>query len=131
MENNVKSNDDHLVEERRKFVRLNINVEINYTVITHPPHKQFVVPTKSRNVGAGGICLLADLPLKAGDLLKLEIFLPEDPPSIHAIGKVAWVKPFAVANENNLRYDAGVEFTEILEADRKKVNKYVFSLKIK
>ena len=129
MENNAKSKDDQLVEERRKFVRLNINVEINYTVITHPPHKQFVIPTKSKNIGAGGICLISEQELRAGELLKLEIRLPEDPPVIYALGKVAWVKPFSLATEKSKRFDMGVEFIEISPEDKQKINKYVFSLK--
>ena len=129
MENNTNSSDDKLNEERRKFARLNINVEINYTIITHPPHKQFIVPTKLRNLGAGGICLISREELRAGELLKLEIRPPENLPIIHAVGRVVWVKPFSLAEEKGKRFDMGVEFIDISQEDRQRINKYVFSLK--
>ena len=130
MENHSKrNNDDQLIEERRKFVRLNINVEINYTIITLPPHKQFTIPIQSKNIGGGGICLISEQELKTGELLKLEIKLPEDPPTVHALGRVVWVKPFSLATEKSKRFDMGVEFIEISQEDRQRINKYVFSLK--
>ena len=129
MENNSKHDDDQPSEERRKFVRLNINVEINFTVITRPPHKQLTIPTKSKNIGAGGICLISEQELRTGELLKLEIRLPEDQPVVHAVGRVVWIKTFSVATEKSMRFDMGIEFLEIAQEDRQRINKYVFSLK--
>ncbi len=122
-------NNDELFEERRKFVRLNINVEINYTVLSHPPYKQFTIPSKSKNIGAGGICFISEQELRPGEFLKLEIKLPQDPPTVHALGKVVWVKPFSLASEKTHRYDMGIEFIELSPVDKQKINKYVFSLK--
>ena len=73
---------------------------------------------------------MTDSPLKRGDILKLEIVLPEDSPTINAVGKVVWLKPFHIATEEKTRYDVGVEFTEINEAERRRINKYVFSVKL-
>lgn len=117
-----------LTDERRRFIRLNINAEIKYSII---PQEALQYHSKTKDIGAGGICLLADTLLKTGDMLTLEISLPEDPPNIHAVGRVVWVKSFSIADEKNVRYDAGVEFTEITDPERKKINKYVFSLKLK
>ncbi|MFA5060309.1 MAG: PilZ domain-containing protein [Candidatus Omnitrophota bacterium] len=124
--NQTESNDE-LIAERRKFVRLNVNVDINYTVVSSSGGSQ---KGRSRNIGAGGICLLINTEVHAGDLVKLDISLPDDPPTISANGRIAWVKPFTVASEKNKRYDAGIEFTDISDDDRKKINKYVFSLKL-
>ena len=118
--------DDQLVEERRKFIRLNINVQINYAVIVDSTK----YATTTQNISAGGICLMTDNPLKRGDILKLDIILPEDPPTISAIGKVVWVKSFNIVTEEKTRYDVGVEFTELSEAERKRIQKYVFSVKL-
>ncbi len=127
-QNNSQPINSDLTEERRRFIRLNINADIKFSII---PHGSAEYQSKTKDIGAGGICLMSDLPLKNSDILKLEIFLPEDPPSVHAIGKVVWVKPFSIADEKSVRFDAGVTFTEITEPDRKKINKYVFSLKIR
>ena len=128
-ENNKKpQDDDQLIEERRKFIRLTIDAQINYTIIADSASSRSA-PLK--DIGAGGICLLLNEQLKEGDILKLDILLPDDPPVIPTKGKVIWVKSFSIASEKNVRYDTGIEFTEISDADRKKINKYVFSLKLR
>lgn len=118
--------DNNLVEERRKFIRLDINVEIRYSLMKQTPAK---LTTSSRNISAGGIRMLADEKLNKGDILKLEILLSKELPIVDAVGRVCWVKSFSVATEQNMRYDIGVEFIEIKEEDRKQINKYVFSLR--
>jgi len=119
-----KNNNDNLTQERRKFVRLNINVEINYSIIPHEEQQE----TGTKNISAGGICMVSDKPLSIGDTLQLEIKLPEDPPSIQVKGKAVWVKQF-IATEKHESFDIGVEFINISEENRKRINKYVFSLK--
>src|SRR3989338_2911418 len=122
-----QNNQNGVVEERRKFLRLNINVDIRFSLVKDTV--QIERKSKSVNISAGGICIMTGEPLKAGDLLKLEIILPENPPLVQAIGKVAWVKSFSYLDENVQRYDVGVEFVEIDEHERQRVNKYVFSLR--
>lgn len=123
--NNSQNGD--LIEERRKFIRLNINVEIKYAVVSDKSAER---TAQTRDIGAGGICILADEPLKKGDVLDINFLLPEVPPNVHAKGRVAWIKPFSIASEQNIRYDTGIEFIDITDEDRKRVNKYVFSLKL-
>lgn len=113
-------------QEKRKFVRLNVSVEVFYAVVLGASTE--AQKTLTKNVSAGGICLIVHEQLKIGDLLNLSIYLPDDKPFIVAQGQVVWVKEFKLAGERS-RYDTGVEFTEINEADRKRVDKYVFSLR--
>ncbi len=125
---NTKPINGQLVEERRKFIRLNINVQIRFSIIEDYKAQKIA---ETKDIGAGGICLILDQELKKGDTLKLDIVLPDDPPTIHALGRVVWTKSFSMAMEKNTRYDTGIEFTEIGDEDRKKINKYVFSLKLR
>lgn|SRR3989338_3186698 len=119
-------NNNYVVEERRKFIRLNISVDVDYYVISNEQDKH---PTHSVNISTGGICIIAHEKLDVGTLLKLVITIPEIPPTVHATGRVAWVKSFTIATEEKTKYDVGIEFTEISEEDRKKVKRYVFSLR--
>lgn len=123
--NNNQNGD--LIEERRKFIRLNINVEIKYALISNATAERVA---QTKDIGAGGICILADEPMKKGDILEINFLLPEVPPNVHAKGRVAWVKPFSIAGDKNTRYDTGIEFTDITDEDRKRINRYVFSLKL-
>lgn len=120
-----QNNGDRLIEERRKFIRLSIDVQINYTVLSQTDQHR----SKTKNIGEGGICLVTDGPLNSGTLLKLDIILPEDPPAIQTVGKIVWVKPFSLADERRPRYEAGVEFVNISEKDRLRIGKYVFSIR--
>ncbi len=112
--------------ERRKFVRLNIACDINYKVLdVEPPQGD---KTKTRNISSGGICLIANEKISSGSILELNFSLPDKKPIIKSKGRVAWIKPFKIASEEE-HFDCGVEFTEIEGADRKRINQYVFTYK--
>ena len=121
------SQNGDLIEERRKFIRLNINVEIKYSLVNNTANKRVA---QTKDIGAGGICFLADEPLNKGDILEINFLLPEVPPNVHAKGRVAWVKPFSIEGNKNTCYDTGIEFIDITDEDRKRINRYVFSLKL-
>lgn len=114
--------------ERRKFVRLNFSADIRYSIVPTPDRRL----AKTQNIGAGGICLLADQKLNPGDVLKLEILLPQENQTISASGRVAWTKLFSIAGDKNRpydRYDIGVEFIALSDTDREKIKKHVFCLR--
>ena len=125
---NMNGNNDQLFEDRRKFVRLSIGVEVSYSLLDGKDTKQSAT---TKDIAAGGICLLVDTQLKKGDVVKLEIVLPEFPPRIYATGRIVWVKPFSMEGEKKPRFDVGIEFLAIDPKDRELINKYVFSLKIR
>ena len=122
----IEGNGD-LTAERRKFVRLSINVEIDYSLLDEQPPDPKT--TTSRNISAGGICMMVDEKLELNSVITLYIKLPEDHPEINAKGKVVWVKPFQMASDKKPRFDAGIEFIEISDDDKSQIKKYVFSLK--
>lgn len=125
--NGKDNNSEQLIEERRQFIRLNINVDIKYSLMPQPTNK--TKSSKTRNISAGGICIMTEEAFRAGDMLKLELTLPQDPPTVYAVGRVSWIKTFTIIPEQKERYDVGVEFVEISDPDREKVRKYVFSLR--
>ncbi|MFH1360806.1 MAG: PilZ domain-containing protein [Candidatus Omnitrophota bacterium] len=119
-----QNNKESVFEERRKFLRLNINVDIKYAVLPSSDNHS----GSSRNISAGGICIITHEELLPGDRLKLDISLPDDPSMIQTIGQVVWTKTFSIAGEGKNRYDVGVEFIDISDEERGKIKKYVFSL---
>jgi len=122
----MTQNLDEKFAERRKFVRLNVGCEVNYKVLNVEPPK--FIKSKTKNISAGGICLIADEKLNPGTLLELNFHLPDKAITIRAKGRVAWVNPFKIANEKE-RFDCGIEFVEISPKDQKIINQYVFSFK--
>lgn len=81
-----------------------------------------------KNISAVGICLILYDNVKIGTGLELEIYLPSTVSSILAKGRVVWVKEYKIISELKPRFDAGIEFLEIQEADRHKISQYVSSV---
>ena len=115
-------------EERREFIRLNASVDVQYTILekTSPSGGAGV---SSRNISAGGLCLIVYEDVPVGSLLALSVYFPDLDFPIICKGKVAWSKAFAVADEEKKRYDIGVEFVDISDEDRQKINQCVLSFK--
>ena len=114
------------VEERRRYVRLNSAVDIKYSTLEEEPAEK--LKTKTRNISAGGICIIADEKLETDSVLVLSVFLSAEQNPVIAKGRVAWIKPFEIGKEGQ-HFDVGVEFIEIGQEDRKKIEQYVFSYK--
>jgi len=112
--------------ERRKFPRLSVAVDIQYKAL---PEAIAYGTGATANISAVGICLILYEELKPGSVLELNIYLPDDQPIIKGKGRIVWIKPFNVARDQKERFDAGVEFIDINESDRKRINNYVFSFK--
>jgi c-di-GMP-binding flagellar brake protein YcgR len=111
-------------EEKREFVRLNVLADVVYSRHTSEDLKL----TLTKNISAGGICLIVYESFKEGDLLDLKIGLPQDENPINAVGRVVWSIEFFILNDTkSKRYDIGVEFVNLDPKERERINKYVFS----
>jgi len=112
------------VEERRKFVRLDLNTVVEWEKVNRDePVGEF----KSKNISGGGICLIMDEIINIGDTLNLKINLPTLK-IIHSKGKVVWVEGFEiVGGRREKKYEAGIEFIDINDKDREEIKKFVFS----
>jgi len=111
--------------ERRKYPRLNFNVEVAYKKIG----RQDAVQTSahSKNIGAGGICIVFLEKMEVGDHLSLRFSLPDDNEDVlTAKGVVVWVEEYSVGGlSTSTAYDSGIEFTDISDEDKDKINKFV------
>jgi c-di-GMP-binding flagellar brake protein YcgR len=112
-------------DERRKFVRLDLNTMVEWEKLdSAEPSGEFV----SKNISSGGICLIVNDTINIGDKLKLKISLPTLK-KINSNGKVVWVEDFEIVGERReKRYEAGIEFFGISDEDREEINKFVFRL---
>jgi len=109
--------------EKRQFVRLNLLADITYTRRASPTNEKISL---TRNISKGGICLIAYEKLNQGEMLDLNIFIPEQEKPITATGKIAWVKEFIIGDpEKGKRYDVGVEFIKANDEELEKIDKYI------
>jgi len=109
--------------EKRKYPRLPLNMGIKYEIAD--PQVPGTENTQTINISAGGICIIAFKEMAVGLNLNLRFFLPDDENTIQAKGRIAWAQEFSVGSGNHKAYNIGIEFTQIAEADSKKITKYV------
>lgn len=112
---------------KREFVRLNLNVRVNWKRIDERADVIGVFPDATRNISAGGFCLNMDERLEIGDRLQIRMELPSEK-IIHAKGKVVWISEFEITGRGDKKtYDTGIVFTEIGNEDREEINKFVLT----
>ncbi len=112
-------------EDRRKFLRLSVLADVTYTKKDVSEKGKL---TFAKNIGNGGICLIAYEEVKESEVLELKILLPDEKEPINVLGKVVWVKKFSMGDVlENERFDVGIEFLQISDIDKQKVDKYIFS----
>ncbi len=114
-------------EEQRRFARLFINVPVTYLILPDGSVEQSV----TRDVGGGGVCLFVDEPLQKEALLRVEIKLPEQGPSITFVGEVAWCQEYELVGKTtggDVHQDrliqTGLKFMQIDPEDRKTLLRY-------
>ena len=110
--------------ERRKFPRIRTELLVRYKIIK-APQKDYEAKTK--DISAGGICLVAREQVTPGAVLALEIRFPHSEEPIVACGRVIWSRPssLGLSPAGHQRFDNGIEFEEISEADRQRIKEHV------
>jgi len=62
------------------------------------------------DISLGGVRIYSDDPVRVGELLKLEFFLPEEEPATYT-AEVVWVEP--LGDDAPARFDVGLKFVEL------------------
>lgn len=108
--------------ERRHFPRLAVSVPINYSVLSNGDH------IMTKNLSAGGLCITIYDDIGVGSRLTLKIYLPGESSPVVVIGKIVWKDEFIISSDPQKRFEVGVEFVNIDDADRDKIYQYVFQV---
>ena len=85
-------------EEKRQFPRLNLNVNVQWDKITNAAYRPPQTTSAMKDISAGGIRLILNDRIRAGDILDLNIKLSEEK-IIHVKGRVVWIDKYAKAFE--------------------------------
>ena len=111
------------MEERRRFVRLDVYLDVSYSVLPDSQPRYSV----TKDVGAGGFCLVTDEPLKPGTRLQVSLKLPERGTPVVCVGEVAWSEAYEIVTKTGSRrsVETGVRFIEIAAEDREVVMRHV------
>ncbi len=107
-------------KERRKFPRIEKELFVRYKILS-PPGKE--IEAQIKNIGGGGVCLVAHEQFKPGTQLVLEIKFPSSPNLILATGQVIWSNYSSLGSSpaGRMRYDNGIAFAQISDVDRQQI----------
>ena len=112
-------------EYRRKFLRLNADVEVSWKKANRPATGLSGTVNNTRNISAGGICLCVYEEIQESETLELQIKLPTGK-IIETKGLAVWINEYEIIGEDRSSYDVGIEFLDISDTDREEINKFVF-----
>ena len=108
------------MEEKRKFVRIDWPVIVEYKTLDEPFTQDQIV---GKNVSEGGVSFIVYERLQKGTTLDMQIQVPFDSMPIFAKGIVMWVKK--VGEEHVKSFEVGVKFSEIDPRDEKRFKIYI------
>jgi c-di-GMP-binding flagellar brake protein YcgR len=115
------------MQERRRFVRLDVNVTVRWNKITEGAVQ---VTSINKDISENGICLIVEDELSAGDTLQMEMELPTKK-IIHSVGQVVWASPFVILGSGERKFNAGIEFIKLNDEDRQELGKFIYHSLVK
>jgi hypothetical protein len=109
-ENNFSGEGGKNVVEKRKFPRMPID---KFVVIDMQMHG------KTKNLSAGGMCIIIPINIEKGTMLHINFSLPGDR-SVNLFGNIMWIK-----SDGGSKYECGIEFIEFADHNRRIIREYV------
>jgi len=106
------------MEERRKFMRFSVPVDVRYAA----PGKGIEGSSMSRDVSREGIGFHVNKQMAREIKVELEINIPGESAPIIARGKVAWVKRLSEMGD----FGIGVKVVKMDPLDRSRLLEYVY-----
>ncbi|MBI3306346.1 MAG: PilZ domain-containing protein [Candidatus Omnitrophica bacterium] len=108
-------------KERRKFKRFDAYMSIKYQA-NEGAEAQGV--SLSKDLSREGVKINSNASMKEGQMLDLEILIPDDPKPVHTAGKVMWSRP---SEGHNQGFDQGVRFLMMDPVDKFRVLDYAYN----
>jgi c-di-GMP-binding flagellar brake protein YcgR len=108
------------MEEKRRFVRIEWPVAVQYKTLEEPYTQDQIV---GKDISEGGLSFIVYERLAKGSDLDIQIHVPFDSISIFAKGRIVWVKK--IGEDHERTFQIGVMFTEIDPKDKKRFKTYI------
>jgi len=110
------------IEERRKFIRLEIPIELKYLIEGSPVRKEVV----TKDLSCDGLRFVSEERIEEGASLELNLAIPNANNPVHINGNVVWVK--RVSTEDGSPFEVGIEFIKIEEDNKNTFLRYLCDL---
>lgn len=106
---------------KRKFPRIHLTCE----VLIQPVGKPKTFKATTEDIGMGGVSVMIDEPLERFDRCKISIELKDGNPPVQCTGRSVWVIPSQDIKTSKKNFDTGIEFLDIDEFSRKRLNAFL------
>lgn len=113
-----------IIEERRRFIRLEVPIELKYIVEDDPSQKRRRVATK--DLSCDGLRFTSEHKINEGSMIDLNLTVPGANNPVHIKGKAIWSKK--ISGEDDAPFEAGIEFVQIEEDNKNTFLKYLCDL---
>lgn len=111
--------------DKRKFAR----VSFECIVTVNKRGTPLVFHTRTENISLGGICVILEKELFKYTPVDLELFLPDDFPTVKGKGTVIWsIKRAKYLKKKPSEYDTGIEFVDLSDEDKARIEHIVNEL---
>ncbi len=118
---------EDVMEERRKFSRLDISVGVAWRRLGAQMTEALADSDATRNIAEGGVCLVANERFEIGDRVELTLTLPSQK-IVKTLGEVVWVQDAAMARQDGIqRFDIGVAFSSLPQDEWQEMKQFLYS----
>ena len=108
--------------DRRRFPRAHFPCRI----IVKAKTQKGSFDTHTENIGAGGVCVILEKHLPQFSELELVLYLEDGGSPIECNAKIVWaIQRGSLDKAEPEKFDTGIEFMDIKEADKKRIEKIV------
>ena len=114
--------------DKRKYPRIKMELQVKYKVINQNEealalleHKKAVQMGQAQDVSEQGLCLAGSQRLNPGDIIKLEVPLPEDNHLVRVFSEVIW----STEKDSAGRFLSGIYFMALKDQDAEKMKRFV------
>ncbi len=114
-----------MAEEKRRASRMTSKLEVRYGDITS------FISDYAMNISKGGMFISTKDPLKLNTLISVEFIIPDIKVPIKVKGRVSWINDPKQIKGTNLIPGMGIEFQELNDEDRKKLDNFIDKLSLK
>ncbi|MFC1509062.1 PilZ domain-containing protein [Candidatus Omnitrophota bacterium] len=108
------------MEEKRRFVRIEWPVLVQYKTLEDPATEDQIV---AKVISEGGVSFTVYEKLTKGTKLDMQIQVPFDSMPMFIKAKVVWIKK--ATEELGKAFEIGVEFLEVDPRDKKRLKLYI------
>lgn len=106
--------------DRRRFPRANYPCKI----VVVKKNKRF--STQTENIGLGGVCVILNEELDRFSEVELILFLKDKQPPIQCNARIVWtIKKSAATPRDKTEIDTGIEFVNLKEKDKLRIEKVI------